>query len=229
MLSRLLLITLVLSAIFLFEGCATHAPVSENLMFYNKVTNPNHESSNEYGFVSTYSPTKSPAVTFAENEHSERGPDYDYERFTYNRYGLSGGAYLVNYDGEGRFAFSGTVGVLVTGADATVKLWGRNYFTAAISTPMHTQLYLQHRTFNNSKFGAALGIGYQSTAYSFDSQDGFISIERKNLNSFGARGFVIFRDNANINSPARRFGVYVGYAPLIKRPIVQVSLMNGRF
>ncbi len=201
--SRLLLLPMVLFGVLLFEGCATHAPISETVMFRDTVPSESHKS---VGPSLSYSPISEDIV---------------------NKNGLSGGIYLVKYDRRGKYAISGTVGVLVTGVDATFKLWDRNFLTAGASIPGHLELYLQHRTLNNSKFGMALGFGYQREALTYYGEE--YVFDTRGRNSFGLRGFVIIRDEANPSSPASRIGVYVGYVPLTERPIIQLSFQGGRF
>ncbi|MFA5670121.1 MAG: hypothetical protein WC967_12845 [Balneolaceae bacterium] len=216
------IITFIISITFLLGGCVAHAPMSESLMFHDKATKPTHNSSVELGVAGTYSSTRKAAVKFAEEVYPEEKYKSHDKPVNANRW--SGGFYLAHFDDEGRYAFSTTFGVLVIGWDASIKLWGRNYLTAAYSISQHGQLYVQHRAFNNPEYGISLGLGYQSSEFTFD--DGLFSLKSNNLNAFGMRGFVIIRDE--LGTSQMKFGSFVGYAPLINQPIIQFTLSFGK-
>ncbi len=222
--SRLCFVAILLAGIFLFEGCVIHSPMSETVMFHDKATNPTHESKNGFGFTGSYSPTNSTVDRVGEIETKDS--EYETVGKPYNLRGLSGGFYYANYDTAGRYAFSGTLGALVVGLDATAKLWGRNYFTAGVSTPGHLQFYLQHRTLNSPYVALSLGVGYQQNTF-FYRTDGYATASRS-FNSVGIRSYLIFRDHPE-TSGVFRIGTYIGYISEIDRPIIQISLLSGFF
>tara|TARA_R110002050_G_scaffold274215_1_gene418582 strand:+ start:2178 stop:2852 length:675 start_codon:yes stop_codon:yes gene_type:complete len=224
MLSRLLFLTTLLFGALLFEGCVTHSPMSEAVIFHSKEKEPFQENSKERGFSGSYSPTKNTVLRLAELEYP-RDPLYDTRPA--NRNGLSAGIYLTKYDSEGRYAISGTTGIAVTGVDATVKIWGRNYFTAGVSVPGHLQLYLQQRTVNNSMLGMTLGLGYQRSIFTFHAGNSFI--DEVSLNSYGLRSYLFIKEDENTVGPFRSVGIYIGYAPSIELPVVQISFQGGHF
>lgn len=193
-------------------------------MFQSDKKNPIHKNTTGLGFAGSYTPTRKTASRFAEQEYPEYyTPNRD---LPINPNQFSGGLYYAGFDSLVRYAFSVTAGVLVVGLDATAKIKGRNYVTAAYSLGGHGQLYLQHRTLNNSKHAIALGLGYQRTAF-FLPREGF-HVESKGLDSFGVRSSIIFKNETEL-AARNKFGVYMGYAPLIDYPIVQFTLVMGRF
>lgn len=217
---------LLFSIIPLLNGCIAHSTISESVMFQSDKKNPVHKNTSGFGFAGSYTPTRKTAARFAEivyPEYSTRNSD-----LPINPNQFSGGLYYAGFDSLGRYAFSVTAGVLVVGIDATAKIWGRNYVTAGYSLGGHGQLYLQHRTLNNSKHSIALGLGYQRTAFFFNSPSGGFGIDSNGLDSFGVRSSIIFKNDTEL-AARNKVGVYMGYAPLIDYPVIQLTLVMGRF
>jgi hypothetical protein len=134
--------------------------------------------------------------------------------------------FLASYDEEGRYALSATLGFPVVGLDATLKLRGRNYLTVGAS-PGHGQAFLQHRTFNSPRFGAAMGVGGRYERYALNG-DFMFDIDTEAVVSVGTRIFGILRERWDREGGIKA-GMYAGYAPRVQSPVVSPTLTVGRF
>lgn len=211
----------------LLGGCVTHTPISESAIFHDAATHPSHDRTSGFGFVGTYSPARSAAVHLAEREYPEWA--YRSQDLPLNANRFSGGLYFASFDRAGRYGVSVTAGAFVAGIDGTLKLWDRNYLTAAVSAPGQGQLFLQHRTFNSPSIGAAFGVGYQRDAFTFDvPSECMCRIESKGVDSFGVRGFAILRSGGDTGG-GLKVGTYLGYMPTLERPVLSITLTAGRF
>ncbi len=140
------------------SGCVTHSPISESAMFHAATTQPSHQQTIGLGLTGAYAPAQGAArVIDAQDQDAIVNP---------HRFG--GGVYIAGFDSDGRYGVSATLGVLMAGVDATVRLRHRNYLTAALSVPGQGHIFLQHRTFNSPRLGAAIGVGYQRDAVALE-------------------------------------------------------------
>lgn len=217
-------VSLVVGVLFLTGGCAPHVPVSESVMFHHGTTLPTHTNESGFGVTGTIAPTLAPAravVPEIRSGREDRRPDL------YNGRQAGAGVFVATYDREGHFAVSGALGFPMMGLDATVQIRGRNYLTAGVSAPGQGQVFLQHRTFNRPRFGAAVGVGGRYTEYSFEGGSMF-AIDTERAASVGARLFGLFREQGHTEG-GLKFGTYVGYAPHLHRPVVSLTLTAGQF
>ena len=222
---------LALVVLFTLGGCAVHAPMSETVLFHDYATEPAHDKTWGFGFAATNSPAPRAVVGIAQERFGATASRTD--DFHLNPNGRSVGFYLGRYNEDGAFAFSATFGLPVFGLDGTFQLWRRNYVTAAISVPGQFQTYLQHRAFNSSSLGVAVGIGYRRDLYTFDLTSECyalcLSLGHVGVSSFGVRSFAIYRGWEDISSGGLKLGFHAGYAPLLNQPVFSLTLMVGHF
>ncbi|MFO8232430.1 MAG: hypothetical protein R6U20_07170 [Longimonas sp.] len=173
------------------------------------------------GVAGTFSPTQHLTYDVATDE------DLSQEPVNANR--LSGGLYLSGYDSEGRFGVGLTLGLFTLGVDATTQLWKRNYLTAALSIPGQAHVFLQHRTYNSPRLGAAVGVGYQRDAVALEGPTPLsVDLGAARVHSFGIRGMSVLRAEGDTGGGIK-LSTYVGYAPAIQRPLFGLTLATGRF
>lgn len=208
----------------LATGCATHVPASESVLFHEGATAPTHTNEFGIGGTGTLSPVLASPRADARRSSSDRRRSEDAPP---NDLQAGGGLFLAAYDGQGHYAISGTVGILVAGLDATVQLRGRNYLTAGYSVPNQGQVFLLHRTVNSPQVGAAVGIGGRYEQYAFSEGYG-LSIDMEEVASIGTRGFILLRDRGDTKGGIKA-GTYVGYVPELNSPVVALTLTVGRF
>lgn len=210
------------------EGCATHSPVSESVVFHPPNTQPSHNENVGVGFAITGSPTQNIASDVARQASPEWSDD---KSPVLNPNNFSGGLYLAGFDASGRYAVSTTLGLAVTGVEATVQLWERNYLTASYSVPGSGRVFLQHRVYNSSLAGIALGVGYRRESFPLAGPcSGILCFnhETRGVNSIGARTFAILREE-NATDEGVKLSAQAGYAPALKAPMVSFSLSVGGF
>lgn len=214
---RFALLVLVAVAV---SGCVAHVPVSESAMFHDPDTRPTSDRTWGVGVAGTVAPTHGAA-------RAERASDGSGDILNPRR--LSGGPYLASFNPEGRFGVSATLGAFVAGWDATVQLWRRNYLTAAVSVPGQGQVIVQHRAFNSPQLGAAVGLGgrYDALATEGDASFG-VDLRSDGVYSVGARGLALVRAVGDTGG-GLKLTTYVGYAPGVQRPVLNLSLTVGRF
>ena len=212
-----------LVGLVLLGGCAPHVPVSESVLFHDGATVPTHTNGIGVGVTGTIAPTLAPARAIVRRTR----PDQDrVEEALINGRQAGAGMFLASYDEEGRYALSATLGFPVVGLDATLKLRGRNYLTVGVS-PSHGQAFLQHRTFNSPRFGAAVGVGGRYERYALGGDYG-LAIETEEVASVGTRVFGILRERWDREGGIKA-GMYAGYAPRLQSPVVSLTLTVGRF
>ena len=211
-------------ALFL-GGCVTHSPVSESIMFHDAATSPAHERNFGVGVVATYAPARGVAAALAEREYPRENSSQPLrEDLAINPNRLSAGLYFVSFGETGRLGIALTAGLLVAGIDATAKLWGRNYATVALSAGAQ-QVFVQRRTYNSPRVGAAVGFGYRREMFLFNGP-GNMAFTSLDIDSFGIRGFVLHRSD-DASGQAIKLGTYIGFIPSLDRPIVGVTLTAG--
>lgn len=210
-------------------GCAGHVPVSEMVLFHDRATEPSHDGTLGSGAAFSFSPARPIARALARREYPEAWNDGG-DDLLWNPNQVSGGGYLVLFDEQGRYALSATAGLSLIGVDLTLKLWGRNYLTGAVSVPGQRQIYVQHRAFDSRHVGAALGLGYRREAYTFSlpTENALGHHEAQTADSFGARGFVLLRAEKSLFG-GFQVGTYAGYVPALAQPVLIVTLATGRF
>lgn len=231
MLKRRVLSILAIALMLVFGGgCATHAPVSESVMFHSGATRSSHDDALGFGFVGTASSTQEMAHEVAGRKNYPN----EWRRRTdvaLNPNRLSAGGYLYHVRREGRYAVSGVLGFPVAGVDATVQVWGRNYVTAAVSAPQGTQVILQHRTYSSRRIGVAVGFGWRRDSFSLSAPcAGMVCFEldSSEINSVGVRSFAIIRAEGGTGSGIK-IGAYGGYVPALDSPLFSLSLTIGRW
>ena len=203
--------------------------MSETVLFHDYATRPVHDRMFGFGVVGGYAPAPEAVTEVAQEQFSEIA--YRIRESHWNPSRGSGGFYLAGYDEEGSFAFSGTLGIFVTGFDGTFQLWNGNYFTAAVSVPGQIQAYVQHRAFNSPSLGAAIGIGYRRDMYAFEQPTECslcVNLDYVDVSSFGVRGFAVYRGEGDTGG-GMMLGLHAGYAPLLSRPVFGITLTAGRF
>lgn len=212
---------------FLLSGCALHVPMSQTLMFHDEgATRPAHSNGFGIGYVGTGRLT---STDFLVEEADRR---FYSEEATVNfidpanlenrSFGLYGSFYS-----KSGTALSATLGKAVAGIDGTFKMWKRNYLTLSGSFFGGAQAFIQHRTFNSSLLGAAVGAGYRYGHQLFDVET-LLENEAPSMvptyevipvHSAGGRAFVVLRPGAE--APGVLLGnLYVGYAPAFGQPII---------
>jgi hypothetical protein len=212
-------------------GCATHAPVSESVMFHSGAAHPSHDEGLGFGIVGTASSTQEMAREIAAQKNYPK----EWTRRTdvaLNPHRLSAGVYVSHVQREGRrYAVSGALGIPVAGVDATVQVWGRNYVTAGVSAPQGGQVFLQHRTYDSRRVGVAVGLGWRRDSFSLSAPCagmGCFDFASHEINSVGARSFAMIRAEGAARSGIK-IGAYGGYVPALDSPVLSVSLTIGRW
>ncbi len=201
-----------LASLVVLTGCALHAPMSETLLFHEPYpTRPAHTADVTLGITATQ--TLVPRRLLETRELKLANP---FQR--------AGGLYLGLYHEEIALSFS--AGVLMLGADATFHLWGRNYASVLASFGGWRLTWL-HRTMNTPYLGAALGLAVQRERFMFWC-DGDFCTSGTWLTSAGVRAFGILR-TAPTDNGVLHGGLYLGYAPAIRRPVLQLTLSFGNF
>jgi len=205
--------------------------MSETILFHDPGhTHPSHKASSTFGFTSTHALC---STRFIRKELNRGRPKDADPREIQNACGVAGGIYLSSY--KGGTGYSATIGLGELGADVSKKLWGRNYLTASASAFGGWQVILHHRTFNSPHVGAAFGMALRQDRqyyfvrehtdafdFSFDPGDAVL------INSIGMRAVGIYRSKPS-NSGDWYAGLYIGYAPLYRRPIISLGVSFGWF
>jgi hypothetical protein len=219
---------LIAVAVYLSGGCAVHAPVSENIMFSKGATQTEPKKKTSVGAAVTFAPMRAIAEDMARQAYPQW--DYRVEDLPINPNRFGAGLFWATYDAQKRYAFSGTVGILFVGLDGTMRVWGRSYMTVAVSWPGQVQGYVQHRLLNTASVSAAAGIGYRRDLLTFLPPCGnfCFDVETRSLHSVGARG-LLFYQAVNDKQGGLQLGIYAGYAPQVKRPLIDVTLTVGVF
>lgn len=218
---------LIVLVILLGGGCATHSPSSEAVMFHAPRTQPSHEENVSFGVTMTGSPTLNIASDVAQRAF----PEAENGSAALNPNNFSAGLYLAGFDSTGRYAISTTLGLAVTGLDATVQVWERNYLMASYSVPGSGRVFLQHRTYNSSLVGLALGLGYRRESFPLSAPcSGVLCFDHESraVNSFGARSFAILREENAIGEGVK-LSAYAGYIPELNAPLFSFSVSLGGF
>lgn len=206
-------------------GCATHAPVSESLMFHDPDTRYRHTLTSGYGVQATVSPDRGVGLLVAERAYPER-----FSHSLLNPNGFSVGFYRVRYAESGRYAFAATLGLFTAGLDATVKVSGRNYVTTAISSNA-LEAYLLHRALNAPNQGLAGGFGVRRVAFNVVQPNECwtcIDTERVGVWSAGLRGIAILREEGSLDQGIK-LGFYLGFVPAFSRPLVAITVNVGTY
>ncbi|MFB6231258.1 MAG: hypothetical protein ABEL04_08885 [Salinibacter sp.] len=230
----LLLSVLLLGLALLLGGCALHTPMSQTLMFHDDgATRPSHRTSHGIGFVGTGTLS---STRFLRREATRRfsmeeaiDTDIDPANLDNRSYALYGSFYS-----DHGFAFSVTLGTAV-GADATWKLWKRNYLTIG-GSPGGVQAFLSHRTINRPRLGVAVGAGYRyerkffdvETLFEGDAPSQVPTYEVLPVHSAGGRFSIVLRPKPEAPGVIRGV-LYAGYAPVFRRPIVTFGVTTGIF
>ncbi|WP_457654598.1 hypothetical protein [Rhodocaloribacter sp.] len=210
-----------LASLVVLTGCALHAPMSETFLFHEPYpTRPAHTADVTLGLTATqsYAPVSSIGRHFVRADSIESA----------NGHKRAGGVYLAFYEKE--VALSLTAGPLLFGGDLTGHLWGRNYFSALLSGG-GWRLTVLHRTLNTPFAGAALGLAVQRERYYYFYPGGESIVPSFNtpfVYSAGVRAFGILR-TAPTDNGVLHGGLYLGYAPSVRRPVLQLTLSFGNF
>lgn len=215
-------------AVFLLSSCAVHAPVSENIMFSTEATQAEIKERKSVGVAVTIAPMRAIAYDVARQTYPQWA--YRIEDLPLNPNRVGAGLFWAAYDAQGRYAFSGTAGILFMGLDGTIRMWGPNYMTAAVSWPGQVQGYVQHRWLDNASVKAAAGVGYRRDLLTFLPPCGnfCFDVETRPVHSVGARG-LLFYQAENDKQGGLQLGVYAGYTPQVKRPVIDITLTVSVF
>jgi len=196
-------------------------------MFYDGATGERQRKRHLGG-----SATLAPMRTIARDVVQRAHPEWDARDRVLNPNRVSAGFYWSSYDVQGRYALSGTIGILVTGLDGTVQVRDRTYLTAGMSLPGQVQGFLQQRLVNAPSIKVAVGFGYRRDLLTFtepcSSENYCLDFETIPATSVGARSFLIYHDRKD-DKTGLRLGIYTGYALQINRPLIDVTLTVGVF
>ncbi|GIV61543.1 MAG: hypothetical protein KatS3mg044_0409 [Rhodothermaceae bacterium] len=204
-------LTILLVALWL-GGCAMHAPMSETYVFHDRQhTRPAHTADVTLGFTATQSLLPRRLLETRDNKLA-------------NPFQRAGGGYVGLYHKE--IALSLSAGALMLGADATFRLWGRNYASVLASFGGWRLTWL-HRTLNTPRLGATLGLVVQREYLTFWCEGDFCTSDRW-LTSAGLRASGILR-TAPTDNGVLHGGLYLGYAPDLRRPVLQLTVSFGNF
>ncbi|WP_456430248.1 hypothetical protein [Rhodocaloribacter sp.] len=214
----------------LLTGCAMHAPVSETFVFHDPI-----------GARPAYGPGFKLGGAFAVNPGGRGFVAEEVERRTggkgrvVNPRQRGFGVYLAHY-GEGE-AVALTVGRGLLGADATARLWGRTYLTMSGSVYGGYRVIVHRRLLHTPHASAALGLAVRrdfhfyeipqrtERRYLFPDYENYMSLP---VTSFGVRALGIARLRRT-DDGGFQGGLYVGYAPAYREPVVQFTVSFGRF
>jgi len=200
--------------------------MSETILFHDPGrTHPSHKTSLTMGLSGSHSLYSNAFMTRVARERFDKREN---EHIPANVHKNALGLYVSSYrKGVG---FSATLGPAVLGADFTANLWRRNYFTASVSASGGTEMILHHRTFNSPYVGASLGLAFrhEKVYFSAGSGAGIPAFDGVGINSVGLRAIGIYR-TAPTDSGVLHGGLYVGYAPRYRQPIVSLSVSFGGF
>lgn len=217
-------VCVLVGALALGGGCAPHVPVSESVMFHDGATLPSHTNESGLGVAATLAPTRAPAR--AVTRASRSGREHRRKDLINGRQ-AGAGLFGAWYDRDGHYAVSGTLGIPMSGLDATLRIRGRNYVTVGVSVPGQGQAFLSHRTFNSPRFGAAVGVGGRYTQYAAEGTS-MLAIDTERVASIGARLFGLVREQGHTEGGVK-FGTYAGYAPRLHRAVFSLTLTVGQF
>ena len=158
--------------VFMLSGCATHAPMSEMLMFQQKEDYDGKIYQSRYSHsilsltINLYSPE---AVNIYAEKRDPTGNDtqYDYRYAT----SLMTNAIFMS-DQTKNFAVSLGFGNDI-GIDATIKLFNKTYLSSAIDVlnDQQGQIIIQRRILDGTPTGLSLGVTYQRN-YQYVAIDG---------------------------------------------------------
>jgi hypothetical protein len=233
----LLLLGVLLLVCMLLGGCALHTPMSQTLMFHDdEATHPSHRTSHGIGFVGTGTLS---STQFLRREASRQ---YFVEEAIVNEIdpaNLDNRSYAFygSFYSDHGFAFSATLGTTI-GADATWKLWKRNYLTIG-GSPGGVQAFFSHRTLNRSHLGMAVGAGYRYERKFFDVKSrlegeapsggsGPTAFREIPVHSAGGRFSIVLRPKPEAPGVIRGV-LYAGYAPAFRRPVITFGVTTGIF
>ncbi|MBO6800282.1 MAG: hypothetical protein JJ892_08390 [Balneola sp.] len=155
-----------------FVSCATHAPMSEMVMYTPKKVISEDKKNEVIKYYSKFSFGVSAQTDFLDysalreyaNKKGHQGPIYDYDGST-----ITGGLVpIFLFDKNDEFAFSLTTGFLF-GVDATIKLYENYYLTGGYTAFGGGQVILQKRVLNTYSKGASVGVFFD---YLYQATDG---------------------------------------------------------
>lgn len=226
----ILLCTLCLSA------CVAHAPMSDSIMF-NTLDRKEIEPKKLYKAQAMQTDLgpffRIEARRYFKNTNDRIARDW----FVYNNMGASHSISRIKKIKNDHNAISFNLGPAALGIDFTKRIHPKNYLTVAYSYPLHFQAYHQVKLIENRNRGLALGWGYQRINFPFegykpceDDPCGWYNWPQKvydSIDTFGIRAYHL-KKNYDESSDLR-FGLYVGYAPELKRQIIQFSISSIGF
>ncbi len=214
-------------ALILFSGaCATHAPMSEMVMFTPKkvIKHTVYDDTvavhySKYSFAVGIEGRGIPSEKlelYADKKFRKEGfegePVYNYA----NSASLHSIFMFNNVDG-----FAVNISMLPTiGIDFTAKIYRDYYLTYAETITVGSQIYLQRRLLYNNTTGVAAGIFYEQAplGYEYDEESGcplcFGPDEMFYLNVLGIRAFYMSHDgtkNRNFFKIQSKLGYIVDY------------------
>ncbi len=203
-----------------FASCATHAPMSEMVMYSPKEVYSPYQSDTLIYF-SKYSFAVGLETRFLNpnpiEKYADREIDVDNENGTAENYVTAGALSLHSIfmiDGETDFAFN--ISMFPTlGIDFTAKLTEQEYVTFGHTLYGGQQIILQRRLVYNSYIGASVGLFYEHfwQGYDVPIDCGFCGLgpEREfYLNASGVRGTIMSHDGTK-NRGFFRFSSKIGY------------------
>lgn len=194
--------TLLLLVVIAFTACATHAPMSEMVMFTPKKVTDNDPDS-----VRVYYSRYSFAVSLEKSVMSyEQLRNYSKRKFNDPDIDDSGKAPTISLNsifmnpGNDFLAFN--IAMLPSlGIDATVRISDKNYITIGHTAWGGQQVIVQRKMHYNQKSGSSLGIFYEhmyqarpEECYTICFPSSPPSSRTFFLNGFGIRGFVLLSD-----------------------------------
>lgn len=224
-------------AVVLFTACASHAPMSEMVMFTPKKVKV--ESANNPDSLSVYYSKYSFAISLEKSVMSyAQLRNYSKREFNDSEIDDSGKLPTISLNsifmnpGNDFLAFNVAMFPSI-GIDATVRVSKNNYFTLGHTAWGGQQVILQRRMHYNQKSGSSLGIFYEhmyhlivEECYSVcvpsppDSDYTFF------LNGFGIRGFIFISEEIK-NRSFLKINGKLGYIPEFKGASFTQTLYGG--
>ena len=230
MLVRRLMALALIGCAWISAGCASHAPMSELVMFEGGRAAALHPAGTSVGFSAQAALTRADDLQRrVEEERVEDGSGFA-EALNPDRRGI--GSYVAISAGDIPVAASGSLGLGVAGVDLTAAVAGGVHVTLAASAFGGVEVVVQRPVLDVPNVGVALGLGYRRETHVYSvcpsTYEGacggppFLYVDTAQLDVVGARAVVAGRQTD------RGFGLYgsatVGYAPAFARSAVSASI-----
>ena len=229
MLVRRLMALALIGCAWISAGCASHAPMSELVMFEGGRAAALHPAGASVGFSAQVALTRADDLQRrVEKERVEDGSGFA-EALNPDRRGIGG--YVAMSAGDIPVAASGSLGRGVAGVDLTAAVAGGVHVTLAASAFGGVEVVVQRPVLDLPNVGVALGLGYRRETHVYSvcpsTYEGACggpipNVETAQLDILGWRAVVVGRQTD------RGLGLYgsatVGYAPAFDRSAVSASI-----